>query len=642
MIKDGRKRILIVEDEVIIALNEARIVKNFGYDVCTVSSGEEAIKSIKIDAEIDLILMDINLGSGFSGPEAAAKILEYRELPIVFLTSHAEKEYVEKVQLITRYGYVLKNSGDFVLHNSIQTAFELFSAKQNNKSAKETSDIKKIESELNETEEIFSCFLEHSPYFIFFKDENAKSLRLSRNFEVMLGKPMSELIGKSMYDLFPSELAKSMVSDDMRIINEGKQIQVDEELNGRFYSTVKFPIITVSGKKYLAGYTTDITEKKLVSDKIKINEDRLKRLVSILQYPVESVQLFLDYALAEAIELTGSKIGYIYYYNEDKKQFTLNTWSKEVMPQCSVANPLGLYDLEKTGIWGEVVRQRKPIVVNDFAAPNPLKKGTPQGHVMMKNFMSVPIFKENKIVLVVGLANKEGDYDEADILQVSLLMDSVWKEGERKISEERIKNLLLEKEVLLKEVHHRIKNNMSTIQGLLSLQARNSHNDAVIAALTDASSRVQSMFLLYEKLFQASNFNDVLLSEYLPELINQIICNFSEFDYVVVRKDIDVVILDAKRLLPLGIIINELITNSMKYAFKDILNPELSVSVKLNNKNLAVIVKDNGVGTQVSNKKISSGGFGLSLVGILVEQLGGALNVQDTNGTEVCINFPYK
>lgn len=642
MIKDGRKRILIVEDEVIIALNEARIVKNFGYDVCTVTNGEAAIDAIKNDSEIDLILMDINLGSGFSGPEAAAKILEYRELPIVFLTSHAEKEYVDKVQLITRYGYVLKNSGDFVLHNSIQTAFELFNAKQNNTSMKDIAERKKIESELKETEEIFSCFLEHSPYFIFFKDENAKSLRLSRNFEEMIGRPMSELLGKSMYDLFPSELAKNMVQDDMRILNEGKQINVEEELNGRFYSTVKFPITTVSGKKYLAGYTTDITDKKLVSDKIKINEERLKRLVSILQYPVESVQLFLDYALAEAIELTGSKIGYIYYYNEDKKQFTLNTWSKDVMPQCSVANPLGLYDLEKTGIWGEVVRQRKPIVVNDFAAPNPLKKGTPQGHVMMKNFMSVPITKENKIVLVVGLANKEGDYDEADVLQVSLLMDSVWKEGERKIGEERIKNLLLEKEVLLKEVHHRIKNNMSTIQGLLSLQARNSHNDAVIAALTDASSRVQSMFLLYEKLFQASNFNDVLLSDYLPELINQIINNFSEFDYVVVRKDIAVVILDAKRLLPLGIIINELITNSMKYAFKDILNPELSVLVKLSNNDLVVLVKDNGLGMQASKKKVMSGGFGLSLVRILVEQLGGSLEIQDTNGTEVCINFPYK
>ena len=88
----------------------------------------------------------------------------------------------------------------------------------------------------------------------------------------------------------------------------------------------------------------------------------------------------LDYALKEAIDLTNSKIGYIYYYSEATKRFTLNTWSKGVMNDCAIQNPQVEYDLEQTGCWGEAVRQRKPIIINNYGAVNPLKKGAPEGH----------------------------------------------------------------------------------------------------------------------------------------------------------------------------------------------------------------------------------------------------------------------
>ncbi|HOV13794.1 MAG TPA: GAF domain-containing protein [Spirochaetota bacterium] len=117
-----------------------------------------------------------------------------------------------------------------------------------------------------------------------------------------------------------------------------------------------------------------------------LNQKRLEGLVLILQYETNDIQQFLDYTLDKAIELTDSKIGYIYYYNEEKKEFILNTWSKEVMHQCTINNPQTIYNLEKTGIWGEAVRQKKPIMLNDFQADNPLKKGYPTGHAPYINF----------------------------------------------------------------------------------------------------------------------------------------------------------------------------------------------------------------------------------------------------------------
>jgi len=124
--------LLLVEDEAIIALALAQTIRNFGYEVIIAHSGEEAVKLCMDSDAIKLVLMDIDLGQGIDGPESARRILAGRSLPIVFCTSHSEKEYVDKVKTITRYGYVVKNSGNFVLRTTIEMAFELFEANTSN------------------------------------------------------------------------------------------------------------------------------------------------------------------------------------------------------------------------------------------------------------------------------------------------------------------------------------------------------------------------------------------------------------------------------------------------------------------------------------------------------------------------------
>ncbi|MCF7929749.1 MAG: response regulator, partial [Spirochaetales bacterium] len=122
------RKILLVEDEKIPALKTAKTIQKHGFEVKTADTGEKAVDIIEEDPEISLILMDIDLGEGMDGTETARIILAKHTLPVVFLTSHSEKEYVDKVKQITRYGYVLKNSGEFILIESINMAFELFEA----------------------------------------------------------------------------------------------------------------------------------------------------------------------------------------------------------------------------------------------------------------------------------------------------------------------------------------------------------------------------------------------------------------------------------------------------------------------------------------------------------------------------------
>ena len=137
---------------------------------------------------------------------------------------------------------------------------------------------KNNEIALKEWDAIFNHFMENSPVYIFFKDKDIRTLRLSKNFEQMIGLPLDKMIGKTMDELFPSDFAKKMIADDKKILAERKTVVIEEELNGRFYTTIKFPIIVEGEPQFLAGYSIDITERKLAEDTLRSSEERLKIL----------------------------------------------------------------------------------------------------------------------------------------------------------------------------------------------------------------------------------------------------------------------------------------------------------------------------------------------------------------------------
>jgi PAS domain S-box-containing protein len=212
----------------------------------------------------------------------------------------------------------------------------------------------------------------------------------------------------------------------------------------------------------------DITERRRTEEELRLNESRLESLLKISQHRSESIQTVLDYALDEAIVLTKSEVGYIYSYDEVTRQFTLNTWSREVMQEGAIAEPQATYQLDQTGIWGEAVRQARPIMVNDFEAPHPGQKG---GHVELRKYLTIPIFSDQRIVAVVGVANKATDYDEADVRQLTLMMDAVWKIVEqKKFEEERLKLAKLESlGILAGGIAHDFNNILTAIIGNISL-----------------------------------------------------------------------------------------------------------------------------------------------------------------------------
>ncbi len=212
--------------------------------------------------------------------------------------------------------------------------------------------------------------------------------------------------------------------------------------------------------------------------------------------------------------------------------------------------------------------------------------------------------------------------------------------NEKNIAEKKIQALLKEKEQILKEVHHRIKNNMTIIQNLFTLHSSTLQDKKAIDALEDAKCRVQSMLVLYDKLYESTDFLNISLKSYLSVLIDEILINFPGCDSISVEKDIDEINLDAKALQPLGIIINELITNIMKYAFKGRMNGSIKVSAKISdNGSLVVTIIDDGIGIPESINFENTTGFGLMLIGELVKQLDGEIAIERIYGTKITIRL---
>jgi len=211
---------------------------------------------------------------------------------------------------------------------------------------------------------------------------------------------------------------------------------------------------------------------------------------------------------------------------------------------------------------------------------------------------------------------------------------------ERKQMESRIKTLLEEKELILREVHHRIKNNMSAIKGMIELQMDTVEDPKAISALQAAECRIQSMVLLYDKMYKTSYTGEINIKSYLSELVDEIINLFGNSNSIIIHKNIDDYIIDQDTLFFIGIIINELITNIMKYAFKGDTQGTIEFNAVIKDETLVIEISDNGCGLPESFSLKEPRGFGVQVVTMLTEQLGGTIKAESESGARFTLKIP--
>jgi PAS domain S-box-containing protein len=261
-------------------------------------------------------------------------------------------------------------------------------------------------------------------------------------------------------------------------------------------------------------------------------------------------------------------------------------------------------------------------------------------------------FKGDSVSFVLERKNLDGNVyfreiylnpihsDDGSIEEISGIGHDI---TDKKLSEQSLKSSLQEKEVLLKEVHHRVKNNMQVISSILSLQSAYVDDEKILSILLESQNRIKSMAFIHEKLYRTENFSQIKFSDYVQNLAQNLIDTYElSVASVDLKCDLEEVFLNLDNAIPCGLIINELISNSLKYAFVEREKGEIQIVLKTKNNQVELKIADNGAGIPKGLDIYNTDSLGLQLVNTLVEQLEGNLKLDLEKVTSFTITFDIK
>ena len=626
-----KRKILLVDDQALLAIDEAHMIQKHGFEVRTTCNSEEAIEIVSSDPDISLVLMDIDLGTGHSGTEVAVQILKIRELPIVFLTNHAEREMVEKVRNITRYGYVLKNSGEFVLIEAIHMAFELFEAhkalEENRRFLSAVMQNLRLGVVACDREGNLSFFNARMQDFHKIPQKNVPPEQWSDQYNLFLADGQTRM-RKDQIPLYRAWKGEYFNDIEMVIKNNAGEIlsmlasgqPMKDEQGNIAGAVVSMYDITArrnaeqlvahreaelieSRKKYseLFEYAPIIMWQEDFS-KVKSKLDKLRSVgINDLSAYIESHPDFLR-GLVPLVEVTDINRATMELLQLNTKEPALGSLSKTFTDAS-----LEMFKNELRAIWdGKTVYEDTGTI------------RTPDGaerHIIIR-FQILPDFKDSLKEIILSFI---------DIT-------------ERIQAEHRVKQLLSEKNMLLQEVHHRIKNDMSTISSLLSLQASSLSDTHASEALNEARQRILLMKEIYESLYQSEHYEEFSLKEYIQTIIDNIKSTHGELTAIQIDTDLADLTVLTQKAFPLGIILNELVTNAYKYAFQESRSGKIEISM-FNDEQQQTHIRVRDTGPGFSSDVILHGnyGFGLTLVDAFVQQYKGELQLKnrEEGGAEI-------
>ncbi len=334
--------------------------------------------------------------------------------------------------------------------------------------------------------------------------------------------------------------------------------------------------------------------------------------------------------------LTGANSGYVALLSEDGMEnevLFLNSGGLKCTVDESLPMPI-------RGLRAESYKTGRAVFHNDFMNSEWLQF-LPEGHVVMKNVLFSPLNVKGQTLGLIGLANKPDDFNETDCeimeslgMYAAIALEKSMNLERLKQSEEKYKQLYELKSLLVSDIHHRVKNNMQVLVALLQSQMSYGETKTTSEAISAAIGRINSIMVLYDNIYRKEQFEVYPVHEYIPDLINHIMLNYDK--EVELDLEVEEMTVEYSIMFPLSLIINELVSNAMKYAFRNNGRHRLEVKFKPGEKETSLYIRDNGKGFHTDHMQ---SGFGLELVQILTRQIHGSFKIKNNGGTECLVKF---
>jgi PAS domain S-box-containing protein len=634
------RRLLVVEDEFIVAFEIQTTLEDRGFTVCgVVASGEDAVAAAERERP-DCVLMDINIRGTMGGVEAARRIRERVGVPVAFLTGFPSRQVIDQARDIAPIAYFSKpfdfdeicaeleralgpGGGDGAEAPRMDSEWELAIHNRIAETFLTTPGDEMYESVLSAVLEALDS--RHGIFGYIDPDGDLVVPSLTRDIS-----DECRVTGEST--VFPRstwggiwgealENGQPVLSNSAGAVPAG-HIPIDR--------AVFAPVIDrgkVIGLLGVANRDTEYTGRDR-----KVLETIARHVGPILQARLERDATEAERARVQA-ELSDSERRYravVELQSELVARFTRDgtlTFVNQALCEYSGMNRDALIGEKfQRFLTDEMVertrRHLKKLTPETPAGENEIEWQAPDG--------------SNRAIAWITHALYD---DDGGFIEYQTVGRDV---TDRRRAEEELRDALEQKEILLREVHHRVKNNMAVISSLLNLQSEGISDARALQVLQSMRDRIRTMALVHDQLYRSGEFASIDLGQYVTSVTDALYqAHSARADQVTIRTDIADVTVEIDDAIPCGLILSELISNAFKHAFPGDRRGEILVTLeKTPDGTVQLMVKDDGVGSPADDAIAARSGFGLEMVVLLVKQLGGSVEFSCREGMEAIVRFP--
>ncbi|MDO9577400.1 MAG: PAS domain S-box protein [Candidatus Cloacimonadales bacterium] len=428
---------------------------------------------------------------------------------------------------------------------------------------------------------------------IFVMDKNGKYISIAPTNPDLLYKPASELIGKKLNEIFEAEISGFFLDKITLCLSAQEMVSFDYQLDINGVAYWFGGCVTPLSQDTVLFIGRDITDEKISMQKLIESEEKYRNLVE---------------AIEEGMTIVDKDMNFVFVNNAACKIYG---YSKQEMLKMNV---LDIVPAE----YRELISAQHKIRLHGESTTYENWNKRKDGELRLMKISASPLKLENGAVNTISLFSDVTEMREA---------------------EEKIKASLREKEVLLQEVYHRVKNNMQIISSMLKLQSRYINKENAIEVFKNSQNRVKSMSLIHEKLYRSNDLSRIDINDYLESLLKQLFISYhANLHGIIYQVECENINLNINTAIPCGLIVNELVTNAMKHAFRNREDGIIFIKLqKIPNELFRLEVGNNGSDFSPEFKLENAPSFGLQLVDILRSQLHAEFRLDHTNG----VNFIF-